>query len=212
MTYNTPAVAFKTLVGNFDIIDGNVKNASPQAVVSYEDKSDYDIANHVAEDSEDKIFTRAFRRIKRSVAFNPVWKNGTGYLNSMIKRHRGDNSSAIIIILSETPPDTDHLYMVPGEQIKGVDDFGRRFIFTATRLGGVVVFDRYKLDADSTKVFVLNRADELSLIPGMPYSACSVDDLESILGSDARPNLGSRLESIFKESLIQTQTMLNLQA
>lgn len=213
---NTVQQIIPYLLGGFIVAEGNVQSEHSAKIVQAGENS-YQIAEHIADkdDREDQIFTAAFNRIHRVVTFNMAWKNETGYLNGIIgnSHRKPENDNSILITLDETHAQSNRICVVPGEQVKGVDDFGRRFIYTATRLGGIVVFDRYKLDTDSTKVFVLNKTDGLWLMPGIPNSACSIEELTLVLGSDDynnTPNIGTTLENIFKESLEQTQAMLSL--
>ena len=64
-------------------------------------------------------FNKAFDRIETTIAFNPDWKNGTGYLNGAVVE-KGLK-----------------------EICKTVDDFGRRVIIIPLCIGNVVVFERY---------------------------------------------------------------------
>ncbi len=111
------------------------------------------------------IFNAAFDRINATVAFNPDWKNGTGYLNG-----------AVVEQISETS--------------KSVDDHGRKIILIPVVIGNLVLFERYK---GGNGVIVCNCPRTIeAIVPGLS-NQISDETLSDILGSEYEPDIGQRL-------------------
>lgn len=77
----------------------------------------------------------------REVAFDPKWKNGTGYFNGAVYAD---------------------LDLQPGERVRAqCDESDRWIILIGTPLGNAVVFERYTPNTGSPFVLVSNVPDEL---------------------------------------------------
>ena len=121
-----------------------------------------------------KIFQRVFRETKSEVPFDTSWDNGTGYLDGAVS------------------------YPVsPGEMVKTTDNYGRRVIMIGTRLGTVVVFDRYKGQTDGG-VYVSNRPQSVTIDALMTGTAIGGGEMACVLG-DFCPNIGETIEEIHAE-------------
>lgn len=125
-------------------------------------------------------FNEAYDAISTTVAFDPAWKNSTGYLDNAVKVDLG---------------------LRPGERAKCVDDFKRRVIFVGTTLGNVVVFERYSPTevGERSEVHVSNLPSGLSNffngVCGIG-SRLTVEGLEILIGTKHSyvPNFGERVE------------------
>lgn len=124
------------------------------------------------------IFNKAFlNSCVEEVTFDPSWKNGTGYMDGAI--------SADVAI---------------GELRKCRDDYGRRLILIGTRLGTVVVFDRYPDQTDGG-VYVTNSPKGSIFSILLSGSSVGEDEMIRLLGPWGRvdQNLGWAIEQIAQD-------------
>lgn len=124
-------------------------------------------------------FNNAFDKAKE-VQFSPQWKNGTGYFDGAVRRDSG-------------------VQLQPGEMAKTTcPDSVRRMVFVGTRLGTIVVFERYTKGEND--VFVLNNDKRLnSFLPIGATARITGDAIQALLGDEIGlvPNFGIWLENLF---------------
>lgn len=125
------------------------------------------------------LFNRAFTAATTvDVEFDTAWKNGTDYLN-----HAATDPGAV--------PD------VYGTMARCTDDHGRKVILIKTRLGNVVVFQRYSGDYDT---YVYNMPHALSTLLGMSSGRLTDDQMGVLVGDVGFSNIGHRLEDLFTDA------------
>jgi hypothetical protein len=122
-------------------------------------------------------FNENFTRLQeagKSVEFKPEWRNGTGYLDHIVK------DESIV------------------EQSAFVDSGGRRAIVTPTPFGNVVVFERYSVADmdDRPMVFVCNVPGEIrKFFGGMMSGSLSEMEVTAIV-DNYYGHLGDRLKEL----------------
>ena len=125
-------------------------------------------------------FNTSFEEIRANGAelqFRASWKNGTGYLDGIVKDQIAD--------------------LEIGQQAVFVDDYGRRAIVTVTRFGNVVVFERYTPKPERAIVVVQNAPTEVTHLFGPVLSRSLTEDaVSSIVGYVGLRNIGLRIESL----------------
>lgn len=116
-------------------------------------------------------FNAAFEGISLEVQFKTEWKNGTGYFQC------------------------DKVDRIPaGERAKTTDDHGRRLILIGTRLGTVVLFQRYSENPD---VFVANLPYDMARVFNLS-GALTSENIDFITGgSSGYMNIGTRVKDMF---------------
>lgn len=114
-------------------------------------------------------FEMSIKHAGKTVQFDESWNNGTGYLDGAVRADLG---------------------LAPGETATSTDPHGRRIVFVGTRLGNVVVFERYK-DRD---VIVSNMPTVVSKITGA-RGDLSDDQCAQILGGGVG-NVGRDIEEL----------------
>ena len=82
------------------------------------------------------VFNAVFANAKE-VKFDPAWKNNTGYMDGAVSADLG---------------------LVQGETRSFTDDHGRRGVIVGTKVGNVVLFERY---TDNRTVIVFNAPIEV---------------------------------------------------
>ena len=124
------------------------------------------------------IFTEAYNNpASTAIPFDEKWSNGTGYF---------DNA-----VYGSTAP------KVPfGSIYKSVTPGNRRILIIGTRLGNVVVFDRYQ---NSEKdVFVYNSTHVFAKSQWLRGNSLDDDDMGVLLGFDQTDeNIGKRIDNIY---------------
>ena len=126
----------------------------------------------------------------KSIPFMSTWANGTGYFDNAVK---GKNAPVI----------------EAGTIVKSVDNFGRKIIIIGTRVGNVVIFERYT-DPAST-IVVSNEPKAINAILGSLVTAdngsLSTDGIAKYAGlmygnekvfSYSDGNIGQLIEKLFK--------------
>ena len=125
-----------------------------------------------------QLFNEVFDKVTTEVEYDAAWENGTGYLD-----HAVSGEYAPIL------PD--------GMIAKTVDPAGRKILIVPTRLGNVVLFERYTNKGEDA-VYVVNRPKELKKF--IPASRVTYNTMNIILGDGMNPahgNLGSALVVLF---------------
>ena len=126
------------------------------------------------------LFNEVFGKTTTEVEYDAAWENGTGYLNYAV---RGRSAP----LLQE------------GDVVKSVDpDCGRKILIIGTRLGNVVVFERYVNLSEEDMVYVVNAPAELKdfVRPGR----VEYEYMLLVLGNGlnpARDNIGKKFSKLF---------------
>jgi hypothetical protein len=120
-------------------------------------------------------FNENFARLQnagKTVEFKLEWRNGTGYLDNIVKDASIDEQSAF------------------------VDIGGRRGIVTPTPFGNVAVFERYVQSADDNRsnVFVCNVPDEIRKLFGSLFSGSLSEAAVFTIVDSYDGHLGDRLK------------------
>lgn len=125
-----------------------------------------------------QLFNEVFDKVATEVEYDAAWENGTGYLDHAVSG--------------------EHAPILPDGMIaKTVDPAGRKILIVPTRLGNVVLFERYTNKGEDA-VYVVNRPEELKKF--IPASRVTYDTMNIILGDGMNPahdNLGSALVVLF---------------
>lgn len=125
-------------------------------------------------------FNKVFNKITAEIEYNDGWANGTGYLDFAVS---GKNAP--------------ELY--DGQIVKSVDIIGRKIIIIGTRLGNVIVFERYANKGEDA-VYVVNRpADYQNFIPSAKVEA---DTMVMLLGFGVNPlreNFGATMGYLVRQ-------------
>lgn len=110
------------------------------------------------------------------IEFNPDWSNGTGYYDKAV--------------LSKVSPKLN-----PGEVRRCISAGAnnRKIILVGTRLGNVVIFQRY---TNSDEVYVTNMHYAIASMTGI-RGAVSEDQMNLLLSNGC--NIGQRVESFIEE-------------
>lgn len=132
-----------------------------------------------------KVFTAAFNGCTKELPFDRAWSNGTGYFDHAVK---GEHAPKLGI----------------GEIVKSVSPGGRRVMMVGTRLGNIVVFDRFAKQGEGQPdahkaVFVRNAPKAVER--GGWYADKALDDYEVALtfGDEEDPtNLGQCIEALWE--------------
>lgn len=129
------------------------------------------------------VFTEAFNKCTKEIPFVKEWSNGTGLFDYAVYGDRAPK-------------------LGNGELVKSVSPGGRRILFVGTRLGNLVVFDRFAEQAPGQKaagkaVFVRNTTSVIN--EGGWFSEIALDDyeMELAVGSDDKVNLGKRMDMLW---------------
>ena len=125
-----------------------------------------------------EIFTTAYSKITKTIPFNEKWNNGTGYFDGAFK--------------GEYAPVVE-----PGQLVKSIDPDGRRIIIVGTRLGNIVVFDRYS-NWEQNTVFVYQATKEVRALKYFDGFRLGESDLLLLLGSwgNTEKNFGNHIEEV----------------
>ena len=142
----------------------------------------------------DRVFTGHYDVITRVLPFNEAWASKTGYFGPAVHEH---NDHSIKVTFTADQQTDTRVCMYPGEMARSIDPEGRRLIFVATRLGCLVVFERYKT-SDAHPVFVHNNSNRLDLTHRMPTGTLTTDNLYDLLGGGGVTNIGVQLEDLFE--------------
>lgn len=125
-------------------------------------------------------FNASFEEIRSNGAelkFRTSWKNGTGYLDGIVKDQIAD--------------------LEIGGQAVFIDDYGRRAIVTRTRFGNVVVFERYTPKPERAIVVVQNAPTEVGYLLGPVMSRSLTEDaVAGVVGYAGLANIGLRIETL----------------
>ena len=126
-----------------------------------------------------QLFNEVFSKVTTEVEYDAAWENGTGYLNYAVCGRSAP-------ILSE------------GMIAKTVDPAGRKILIVGTRLGNVVLFERYVNLSAEDMVYVVNAPSELKdfICSGRVY----YETMAMLLGSGYNPNkdnIGKKLSKLF---------------
>lgn len=142
-----------------------------------------------------ELFTTTFNHPNTlEIPFNREWSNGTGYFDAAVSGPAAPIVQAGLIVKSKTTT-------------------GRRIMIVGTRLGNVVIFDRY--DGQSEKpddaIFCFNTTTAVSeggwLSDGSSGRVIDFLELSTLLGQyyDGKNNLGYRINQIYSACQKSTQ-------
>lgn len=116
--------------------------------------------------SKRQIFARMYDSPKvRAIPFVIEWSNGSGYFDNAIY---GEHAVTV----------------KNGELLRSVSPGGRRLLFLGTRLGALVVFDRYG-DEAASGVFSYNTTTAVERGRWIQNRALTVEDMAAIFGWNA---------------------------
>ena len=123
-------------------------------------------------------FDEIINQVDNCIQFNPDWNNGTGYFDGAFK--------------GEYVPVVE-----PGQLVKSIDPDGRRIIIVGTRLGNIVVFDRYA-NWEQNTVFVYQATKEVRALKYFDGFRLGESDLLLLLGSwgNTEENFGNHIEEV----------------
>lgn len=127
-------------------------------------------------------FTDVFNTLEREIPFDRAWSNGTGYFDHACS--------------PDLAPSLKY-----GEMAKSQTPTGRRLIFIGTRLGPVVVFDRFDGQAgkEGDVVFVFNSTNLFNEGGWVEQGALGEGDMNLLLGSyGLEYSIGFRIEQVFQ--------------
>ena len=121
-------------------------------------------------------FTAAFDSITTEIPFNKDWSNGTGYF---------DNA-----VVGSAAPE-----LAPGQLVKSKTPGGRKIILVGTRIGNVVVFERYD---DDKSVIVANYGSAIAQLGNIKSGALDIDSVCNIVGEySVKQNIGFTIEQLY---------------
>lgn len=125
-----------------------------------------------------QLFNEVFDKVTTEIEYDAAWENGTGYLNYAV---HGGNAPKL--------PE--------GELAKATDPDGRKIIIIGTRLGNIVVFERYSNKGDDA-IYVTNAPSELKDF--ICSGRVNYESMVMLLGSGYNPNkdnIGKKLSKLF---------------
>lgn len=158
----------------------------------------FDPAQKISKSSAYLYFEEVFNRTQSEIAFNDNWKNGTEYLDGMV-----EGKHAIQVTCNPQKikqADQGVIVLMVGQTVKGVDNYKRKFLYHATPLGGVVVFERYT-EGKGPYALVANRHGNFKSLELIKSSgAFSEQELEDIFGRGVVLPLSDRIQTIIERS------------
>lgn len=129
-----------------------------------------------------KTFTRAFEGCQKEIPFDSKWSNGSGDFD--------------YAVYGEHAP-----RLTNGEMVRSKTSGGRRVLLVGTRLGNLVVYDRFADQAPGGKgankaMFTLSCTSAMNT--GGWFSDIVLDEYEMCLavGDETMENMGRRLETL----------------
>lgn len=128
----------------------------------------------VAANAADQLFTQAYDKAY-DIDFQSNWANGTGYFDHAVSGDRAPKVSYGVFARSK-------------------DEYGRRILILGTRLGNVVIFDRY---GDDRGIFTFNA--DMMLLRGFKicHTALTEEAMCDLVGDGKIvDNIGQRLEML----------------
>ena len=124
-------------------------------------------------------FLEAIKDFKE-IPFNPKWANGTGYLDFAVKG-------------PEAPK------LQNGEVVRSKDNKDRNIGIVGTRVGNVVVFERFSNGQNG--VVVSNNPYTVAKLVDITNGAFNIRDIELVFGCKSYlKNIGERIEEILHET------------
>lgn len=121
-------------------------------------------------------FNAAFAQITKEIPFNKDWSNGTGYFDNAVSGPAAPQLTIAEIVKSAAPA-------------------GRKIIIVGTRLGNVVVFERYD---DDKSVIVANYGSAIGQLHNIKSGALDIDSVCNIVGEfSIKENIGTMIEQIY---------------
>lgn len=128
-------------------------------------------------------FSAAYAEIETVIPFNRAWSGGTGYFEHAV--------------VPGIAPE-----LAPGQLAKSSTPSGRRIIFIGTRLGPIVIYDRFDGQANATGDVVLTYNSSILFDEGgwLDHpSALNQGEMNLLLGEyGIKNNLGFRIEQVFQ--------------
>lgn len=109
------------------------------------------------------LFNLKYDATEHSVAYNPLWENGTGYFDAAVE----DESTAVVF-----PEGVN--------RVKSIDPHGRKMLFQKTAVGAIVVFQRFKEGKQG--VLVNNQHPQLNQTGIVPEGAMGYNTVRTVLG------------------------------
>jgi hypothetical protein len=124
------------------------------------------------------IFFRVWDKTEREVPFNESWSNGTGYFDAAVA--------------GEHAPKLGN-----GTMVRSVTPSGRKILIIGSRLGNIVVFQRY---TNRTDVIVTNIPDDLREQLIIDNHVATREQAIFLIGDGGYfRNLGTRLDELYKQ-------------
>lgn len=156
---------------------------TPQAVVQTKTLPHISVLNGVNHmNDQNELFTNAFNKITKTIPFKREWSNQTGQFD--------------FAVYGEYAPVIGN-----GQAVKSLTPSGRRLIIIGTRLGLLVVYDRYANqqpggDKASKAIFARNTTSAVE--GGGWFHQPIFDDIEMAVavGDESGENLGRRIEQL----------------
>lgn len=129
--------------------------------------------------SVSKEFNDKFETITNNIAFDPAWKNGTGYFDHAVEKDLG---------------------LRDGDLGRSTDEHGRRIILIGTMFGNVVLFERFAPDQDEdgerSSFIVRNLPNHVRKLEGGAFPHQMDSNLMFYYLGDN--NIGTRLKNLMK--------------
>lgn len=135
-----------------------------------------------AMNDQNELFTNAFDKITKTIPFNRAWSNQTGQFD--------------FAVYGEHAPTVGN-----AQAVKAMTPSGRRIIIIGTRLGLLVVYDRYAQQqpgGDKAHKAVFARNTTSAVEHGGWFHNPTFDDIEMAVavGDEHEENLGRRIEQL----------------
>jgi len=125
-----------------------------------------------------QLFESAYERAPKTLDFNPAWSNGVGLYDHAVY---GEHAPALPF----------------GTMARSQTGAGRKLLIISTRLGNVVVFERFLSGSKNAQpVYCLQSTSAMA--EGGWFSRMELDDyeLELAVGTDVSHHIGGRLDVI----------------
>lgn len=123
-------------------------------------------------------FNAVFNTIDTDLFFNPEWHNGTGYFDALVK---------------------EDLSLPYGSMAKFTDEMSRRGIVIGTRLGNVVVFERFNTtDAGPENNIAVVTNSPAQLNDFVEHGNIGEDAFMRVTGYPGNNNIGQSLEYLLR--------------
>jgi hypothetical protein len=142
------------------------------------------------------LFGQIFNSVATEIDFIPAWADDEGLFRPAVE-------GEYALKFSPTPRD-DQGHLTVAEMVCCRDEGGRRLVFVGTRLGPIVVFDRFQ---GAPGVYWYSATDAFEKTGMLPHEhKLDVDVLYKILGNGGAgsQNIGHLVEAIYDASIMNT--------